>query len=106
MHDRVTTAPPGWRLQISSAADRDGLELELWTPTNKHAAAVFRDQSRHTVHIERYGVEIPNAVWAWFTTKAVTFVASFNDAATPLNPAAWTGYGPLPADVPIWCAGE
>ncbi len=99
-------APHGWWRQISSDPYRDGLALELWSPTNEEAADVLCDAHAHTVHVERYGVEIPVAVWEWFTREAVAFVASFNDLATPLDPAGWSGFSLVPSAVQQYRRGE
>ena len=98
--------PHGWTMLVASDVDRDGLALELRNPANDSAAEVFRDELVGTVVVEQYGVAIPVTVWDWFTREAVAFMASFNDPATPLDPAAWTGYNREPSKVAMYLGTE
>jgi hypothetical protein len=62
--------PHGWRVQVASDVIRDGLGLELISPTGDIAGEIFRCDADHSVSMTMWSADIPGETLAWFRSAA------------------------------------
>jgi hypothetical protein len=75
----------GWRTQVASDVDRDGLEVELIDASGDALAEVFRCDADHTVIVNTFSNDVPLRALEWLLQVAREELEPFEEGG-PLPP--------------------
>ncbi len=72
----------GWKTQLASDVDRDGMGLELLDPAGGVVAEIFRSDRDKTVIVTTFNNDLPVEIFDLFYREALTRLDPFEDGAS------------------------
>lgn len=72
----------GWRVQLASDIHRDGMGLELVSPSGEVVAEIFRSDAAKTVTVTTFDNDIPLAVFDRYYRDACVRLDPFEGGTT------------------------